>query len=62
MIQNIIYQDKDSLVQDIPWKGIPVVYEVAPTFLTAGKSIPSLPQSGTGVHPAKTYHKASSRA
>lgn len=42
MIQNIIHQDKDSLVQDIPWKGIPVVYEVAPTFLTAGKSIPSL--------------------
>lgn len=42
MIQNLIHQEKDSLVQAIPWKGIPVVYGADPTFLTAGKSSPSV--------------------
>lgn len=53
MTQNIVHQEKDSLVQDIPWKGIPVGYEVAPTILTAGESTRPLPQSGTGVRHAK---------
>lgn len=59
MIQNIIHQEKDNLVQDIPWKGIPVVYEVAPTFLTAGKIFPNLVLESTM---PKTYYKASSLA
>lgn len=40
MIQNIIHQEKDSLVQDIPCKGIPVVYEVAPTFSQQERTAP----------------------
>lgn len=63
MIQNIIHQEKDSLVQDIPWKGIPVVYEVAPTFLTAGKNSPSLlPDLIHASAMPKTYYKADSLA
>lgn len=62
MIQNVIHQEKDSLVQDIPWKGIPVVYEVAPAFLTEGKSSPFLLESATGSTMPKIYYKADSPA
>lgn len=63
MIQNIIHEEKASLVQDIPWKGIPVVYEVAPASLTVGESgLSLLPDLVRDSSMPETYYKADSLA
>lgn len=60
MIQSIIHQEKDSLVQDIPWKGIPVVCEVLQP--SSQKESAPLPQSGTWFHHAKNLLESCSPA
>ena len=62
MIQNMIHQEKDSWVQGIPWKGIPVGYEVAPAFLMVENVAPLLPNLVHASTMPKPHCKATSPA